>query len=291
MEAAYLGLLRAVRDGGEDRPDRTGVGTRSLFGAQLRGDLREGFPLLTTKRIHWRSVVEELLWMLRGETSTARLRAAGVTIWDEWADAEGQLGPVYGAQWRHWRAPDGRVIDQLGELLTGLRERPHSRRHIISAWNPADLPDESRSPQANVAEGRMALAPCHAFMQFYVSTAGGLSCHLYQRSADLFLGVPFNIASYALLTHLVAAQVGLQPEVLVMSFGDVHLYRNHFGATDGPAETWAPVDRQLARAREWRNPPTLHLHHVPARIEETTFADLDLRDYHPHGSLPAPIAV
>jgi len=212
-EWQYLNLLRDILDNGVERGDRTGTGTLGVFGRQMRFDLSKGFPLLTTKKLHTRSIIVELLWFLRGETNIAWLKENKVSIWDEWADAEGELGPVYGKQWRSWTAPDGRVIDQIEKLVHGLKNNPNSRRHIVSAWNPADVDD-------------MALPPCHCLFQFFVAD-GKLSCQLYQRSADVFLGVPFNIASYALLTMMVAQVVGLKPGEFVHSFGDAHLYLNH----------------------------------------------------------------
>jgi thymidylate synthase len=210
---AYLDLMQQILDEGVEQGDRTGTGTLSLFGAQMRFDLSRGFPLLTTKKLHLRSIIVELLWFLRGETNIRFLKENGVRIWDEWADAEGELGPVYGKQWRSWSAPDGRMIDQIEKLIVGLRTNPNSRRHLVSAWNPADVDD-------------MALPPCHCLFQFFVAD-GKLSCQLYQRSADVFLGVPFNIASYALLTLMVAQVVGLEPGDFVHTFGDAHLYLNH----------------------------------------------------------------
>jgi thymidylate synthase len=212
-ERQYLALLQDILDTGVRREDRTGTGTLGVFGRQMRFDLARGFPVLTTKKLHLRSIIVELLWFLRGETNIAYLKDHNVSIWDEWADAEGELGPVYGKQWRSWAAPDGRVIDQIGRVIEGLRSNPSSRRHIVSAWNPADVDD-------------MALPPCHCLFQFFVAD-GRLSCQLYQRSADVFLGVPFNIASYALLTHMVADVVGLEPGEFVHTFGDAHLYLNH----------------------------------------------------------------
>ena len=212
-ERQYLALLRDILDNGVRRDDRTGTGTLGVFGRQMRFDLSEGFPILTTKKLHLRSIIVELLWFLRGETNIAYLKDNGVRIWDEWADAEGELGPVYGKQWRSWTAPDGRVIDQIEKLVHGLRTNPNSRRHIVTAWNPADVDD-------------MALPPCHCLFQFFVAD-GKLSCQLYQRSADVFLGVPFNIASYALLTLMLAQVVGLEPGDFVHTFGDAHLYLNH----------------------------------------------------------------
>ncbi len=276
----YLDLLRDVIDHGIDKPDRTGVGTRSVFGRQVRFDLSQGFPLLTTKRIHLKSVVHELLWFLSGSTDNNDLKGRGVTIWDEWAAPNGDLGPIYGAQWRSWQSPDGRTIDQLAELVDTIRTRPDSRRLVVSAWNPADLPDETQSPQANAVAGRMALAPCHCLFQFYVAD-GRLSCQLYQRSADLFLGVPFNIASYALLTHLVAQQCDLGVGDFVHSFGDLHLYRNHL--TDDI------VFAQLAR--EPKTLPRLDLTRRPPTLFDYTFEDIQVLGYDPHPAIRAPIAV
>ena len=276
----YLDLLQDVIDHGSDKPDRTGVGTRSVFGRQVRFDLSQGFPLVTTKRIHLKSVIHELLWFLSGSTDNRDLQARGVSIWDEWAAPSGDLGPIYGAQWRSWTCPDGRTIDQLGELIATIRTRPDSRRLLVSAWNPADLPDETQPPQANAAAGRMALAPCHCLFQFYVAD-GRLSCQLYQRSADLFLGVPFNIAAYALLTHLVAQQCDLEVGDFVHSFGDRHLYRNHL--------TEDIVFAQLARAP--RALPRLQLARRPPSLFDYTFEDIQILDYDPHPAIRAPIAV
>ncbi len=276
----YLDLLREVVEQGLDKGDRTGVGTRSLFGQQIRFDLRAGFPLLTTKRVHIKSVVAELLWFLSGSTDNRVLQGQGVGIWDEWAAEDGALGPIYGAQWRSWACPDGRVIDQLAELIATIRSRPDSRRLVVTAWNPAYLPDESISPQANVRAGRMALAPCHCLFQFYVA-GGRLSCQLYQRSADLFLGVPFNIASYALLTHLIAQQCDLEVGEFVHTFGDLHLYRNHL--TDDIVFT------QLGR--EPRPLPTLRLARRPASLFDYHADDILIDGYDPHQAIRAPIAV
>jgi len=267
----YLDLLRHVREHGAFKGDRTGTGTRSVFGYQMRFDLAQGFPLVTTKRIHFKSVAYELLWFLRGETSTRYLKEHGVSIWDEWADANGELGPVYGYQWRSWPTPDGGHIDQLSEVLRQIRVNPDSRRIIVSAWNPADLPDERMSPQANVAQGRMALAPCHAFFQFYVSE-GRLSCQLYQRSADIFLGVPFNIASYALLTSMIAQVCGLQPGEFIHTLGDAHIYSNH--------------EEQIA-LQLTRDPyplPRLRLNPAVSDLFAFEYPDFELLDYlhHPH---------
>ncbi|MBK1722845.1 thymidylate synthase [Thiocystis violacea] len=276
----YLDLLRDVIENGTDKGDRTGVGTRSVFGRQIRFDLSQGFPLLTTKRVHTKSVVRELLWFLSGSTDNRDLREHGVTIWDDWATEEGGLGPIYGAQWRSWACPDGRVVDQITEVVETIRTRPDSRRLVVSAWNPADLPDETKSPQDNVRAGRMALAPCHCLFQFYVAN-GCLSCQLYQRSADLFLGVPFNIASYALLTHLIAHQCDLDVGDFVHTFGDLHLYRNHL--------TEDIVYAQLARAP--RSLPRLRLARRPASLLEYGYDDIEIQGYLPHPTIRAPIAV
>jgi thymidylate synthase len=275
---AYLDLLRHIRDNGTRKADRTGVGTLSVFGHQLRFDLANSFPMVTTKKLHLRSIIHELLWFIRGDTSIQYLNDNGVTIWDEWADETGSLGPVYGAQWRAWPAPDGRRIDQLNEVIEQIQSRPDSRRHIVSAWNPADLPDESRSPADNARAGRMSLAACHCLFQFYVAD-GRLSCQLYQRSADCFLGVPFNIASYALLTQMVAQVTGLKPGEFIHSFGDAHIYLNHLDQ----------VDEQLSR--EPLPPPTMRLNPERKRIEDFVFEDFELIDYQSHPAIKAPIAV
>ena len=261
----YLDLLRLVRDHGAEKGDRTGTGTRSIFGHQMRFDLREGFPLVTTKKIHTRSVFGELLWFLRGQTNVGWLHDNGITIWDEWADEAGELGPIYGYQWRSWPAPDGRHIDQLATVIEAIRTNPDSRRHIVSAWNVADLDD-------------MALPPCHAFFQFYVAD-GRLSCQLYQRSADIFLGVPFNIASYALLTHMVAQVTGLGVGDFVHTLGDAHLYLNHL----------EQAERQLAR--EPRPLPTLRLNPEVNAVDAFTLADIEVLNYDSHPGIKAPIAV
>jgi thymidylate synthase len=274
----YLELLEHVRRNGVYKGDRTGTGTWSLFGHQMRFDLARGFPLVTTKKIHLKSVIHELLWFLRGETNTGYLRDHGVSIWDEWADENGDLGPVYGYQWRSWPAPDGRRIDQIGQVLRQLRETPDSRRIIVSAWNPADLPDETVPPQANVAAGRMALAPCHTFFQFYVCD-GRLSCQLYQRSADVFLGVPFNIASYALLTMMIAQVCELTAGDFVHTLGDVHLYSNHV----------EQADEQLSRTPFAL--PTIELNPAVVDLFAFTYDDFTLRDYDHHPHIKAPVAV
>ena len=270
--------MRHVRDNGVQKGDRTGTGTKSVFGHQMRFDLSEGFPLVTTKKCHLKSIIHELLWFIKGDTNTAYLRDNGVKIWDEWATETGDLGPVYGYQWRNWPTPDGRRVDQISELVEQIKTRPNSRRLIISAWNVSDLPDESISPQANVEQGKMALAPCHAFFQFYVAD-GKLSCQLYQRSADIFLGVPFNIASYALLTMMLAQVCNLQPGDFVHTFGDAHLYSNHSGQ----------VETQLAR--EPFPLPTMHLNPAITSIFDFTFEDFELRDYQSHPGIRAPIAI
>ncbi len=274
----YLDLMRHVRDNGVEKGDRTGTGTRSVFGYQMRFDLGRGFPLVTTKKLHLRSIIHELLWFLQGDTNTDYLKQNGVTIWDEWATENGDLGPVYGYQWRSWPTPDGKHLDQIAQLVEQIRSNPNSRRHIVSAWNVADLPDETLSPQVNVEQGRMALAPCHAFFQFYVAD-GRLSCQLYQRSADIFLGVPFNIASYALLTMMMAQVTALQPGDFVHTFGDAHLYLNHLDQTD----------TQLSRAP--LPLPTMHLNPNINSIFDFSFDDFELVDYQSHPHIKAPIAI
>ena len=261
----YLELMRHVREHGDRKEDRTGTGTLSVFGWQMRFNLAEGFPLVTTKKVHTRSIIHELLWFLRGETNVRSLQEAGVSIWDEWANAEGDLGPVYGKQWRDWVAADGRHIDQMAEAVRLLRTQPDSRRIIVNAWNVGEL-------------DRMALMPCHAFFQFYVA-GGRLSCQLYQRSADIFLGVPFNIASYALLVHLVAQQCDLEPGDFVWTGGDCHLYLNHL----------EQADLQLARAP--LPLPQLVLRRRPATLFDYTADDIELQGYAPHPAIKAPVAV
>jgi len=274
----YLDLLKLVRDEGDFKGDRTGTGTWSVFGHQMRFDLQQGFPLVTTKKIHLKSVIHELLWFLKGDTNTRYLQDNGVKIWDAWADEKGDLGPVYGYQWRSWPAPDGRHIDQIKEVLEQIRQTPNSRRIIVSAWNPADLPDESISPQDNVRQGRMALAPCHAFFQFYVCD-GRLSCQLYQRSADIFLGVPFNIASYALLTMMLAQVCGLQAGDFVHTLGDAHLYSNHL----------QQADQQLSRAP--LPLPIMKLNPAVTTLDDFCYEDFEIEDYAFHPHIKAPIAV
>jgi thymidylate synthase len=261
----YLHLVRDILEHGTPKSDRTGTGTLSLFGRQLRFDLGDGFPLVTTKKVHLRSIIVELLWFLRGETNVRYLNENKVTIWDEWADANGELGPVYGYQWRSWPAPNGQHIDQISAVIEQIKKNPDSRRHIVSAWNVADI-------------DRMALAPCHALFQFYVAN-GKLSCQLYQRSADVFLGVPFNIASYALLTMMVAQVCNLAPGDFVHTFGDVHLYSNHL---------------DQAREQLTRDPrplPTMMLNPSVTSIFDFQFSDFTLENYDPHPSIKAPIAV
>jgi thymidylate synthase len=263
----YHDLLRLVLETGTSREDRTGTGTIGVFGAQARFDLRESFPCLTTKKLHLRSIIHELLWFLKGETNIAYLKENGVTIWDEWADDEGNLGPVYGKQWRSWATPSGESIDQIARLVHSIRTNPASRRHIVSAWNPADI------------EG-MALPPCHALFQFYVNTTTQeLSCQLYQRSADLFLGVPFNIASYALLTMMMAQVCDLKPGEFVHTFGDLHLYQNHLDQ----------AREQLTR--EPRPLPVMKINPAVREIDQFRFEDFELVGYDPHPAIRAPIAV
>ncbi|MBI4204232.1 MAG: thymidylate synthase [Betaproteobacteria bacterium] len=261
----YLDLMQHLLEHGVRKADRTGTGTLSVFGAQLRFDLNAGFPLLTTKKVHLKSIIHELLWFLKGETNIKYLRDNGVTIWDEWADANGNLGPVYGYQWRSWPAADGRHIDQISQVIEQIRKNPDSRRMIVSAWNVADL-------------DKMALMPCHAFFQFYVAN-GRLSCQLYQRSADLFLGVPFNIASYSLLTLMVAQVCGLKPGDFVHTFGDTHLYLNHL---DQAREQLSRTPRKL---------PAMRLNPAVTGIFEFKYQDFTLEDYDPHPAIKAPIAV
>jgi thymidylate synthase len=261
----YLDLLQQVLDHGTAKGDRTGTGTVSIFGAQLRFDLAAGFPLLTTKRVHLKSIIHELLWFLKGDTNVKYLKDNGVSIWDEWAKPDGELGPVYGYQWRSWPAPDGRHIDQIAQVIDMLKSNPDSRRIIVSAWNVADL-------------GKMALMPCHAFFQFYVA-GGKLSCQMYQRSADMFLGVPFNMASYALLTLMVAQVCGLQPGDFVHSFGDTHIYNNHM----------TQVREQLSRAP--RALPVMKLNPAVKSIFDFKYEDFTLEGYDPHPAIKAPVAV
>lgn len=276
----YLDLMQDVIDNGTDKGDRTGVGTRSVFGRQMRFDLSEGFPLVTTKKIHLKSIIYELIWFLNGSTDNNWLKERGVSIWDDWALADGDLGPIYGKQWRSWDCPDGSTIDQIADLVQMINKSPNSRRLIVSGWNPADLPDESIDPRANVEQGRAALPPCHTLFQFYVAN-GRLSCQLYQRSADLFLGVPFNIASYSLLTHMIAQQCDLKVGEFVHTLGDCHLYSNHL--------TSDIVYKQLQR--EPRELPQLRLKRRPTSIFDYQFEDFEFANYDPLPLIKAPIAV
>ena len=261
----YLDLMKDILDHGSRKTDRTGTGTLSVFGRQLRFDLSAGFPLITTKKLHLRSIIYELLWFLKGDTNIKYLKDNGVTIWDEWADENGELGPVYGHQWRSWPAPDGRSIDQITQVLNQIRQKPDSRRHIVTAWNPAEV-------------DKMALPPCHALFQFYVAD-GKLSCQLYQRSADYFLGVPFNIASYALLTYMFAQQCDLLPGEFVWTGGDVHLYTNHLDQAS------------LQLSRQPYPQPQLKIKRKPPSIFDYQFEDFEIVNYQAHPSIKAPIAV
>jgi len=274
----YLDLMRHVKENGSQKGDRTGTGTISVFGYQMRFDLSDGFPLVTTKKCHLKSIIHELLWFLKGETNIKYLSDNGVKIWDAWADKAGDLGPVYGYQWRNWPSPDKGTIDQISEIIQLLKTTPNSRRIIVSAWNVADLPDESISPQDNVKTGKMALAPCHAFFQFYVAD-GKLSCQLYQRSADIFLGVPFNIASYALLTMMIAQVCDLEAGDFIHTLGDAHLYNNHLDQ----------VDEQLSRTPYKK--PTLNINKNVKDIFDFKFEDFELTDYEAHPHIKAPISI
>lgn len=274
----YLDLLARVRHEGVDRPDRTGTGTRSIFGAQMRFDLTEGFPVMTTKKVHLPAVIHELLWFISGSTNITYLKDNRVKIWDEWATEAGDIGPLYGAQWRSWPTRDGGAIDQIERVIQAIQAHPNSRRHIVSAWNVEYLPDETLSPQENVHAGRMALATCHTLFQFYVAN-GRLSCLLFARSQDLFLGTPFNIASYALLTHLIAQLCDLEVGDFVWTGGDVHLYHNHF----------EQADLQLTRTP--LPLPTLRLNDAVRSIDDFRYEDIEVVGYEHHGRIPAPIAV
>lgn len=274
----YLDLMHHVKENGIKKGDRTGTGTISVFGYQMRFDLSLGFPLATTKKCHLKSIIHELLWFLKGETNIQYLKENGVSIWNEWADGKGDLGPVYGYQWRNWPTPDGKHIDQISEIIQTIKQKPNSRRIIVSAWNVADLPDESISPQANVLKSKMALAPCHAFFQFYVAD-GKLSCQLYQRSADIFLGVPFNIASYALLTMMVAQVTGLKPGDFIHTLGDAHLYLNHLEQAD------------LQLSREPLALPTMKINPEVTSIFDFKFEDFELVNYQSHAAIKAPISI
>jgi thymidylate synthase len=261
----YHDLLTHILEKGTDKTDRTGTGTKSVFGYQMRFDLAKGFPLVTTKKVHLRSIIHELLWFLKGETNIAYLKENGVSIWDEWADSEGELGPVYGKQWRHWEGKNGQVVDQITSLVEEIKKNPDSRRLIVSAWNVAELP-------------QMALMPCHSLFQFYVAN-GRLSCQLYQRSADVFLGVPFNIASYALLTHMIAQVCQLEPGDFVHTFGDVHIYSNHFEQV------------KLQLSRQPFPLPTLQLNPAVTDLFSFRFEDIEILNYQCHPAIKAPVAV
>ena len=274
----YLDLLRHVRENGVYKSDRTGTGTYAVFGYQMRFNLAEGFPVLTTKKLHLKSIIHELLWFLSGETNIRYLKDNGVSIWDEWATPEGELGPVYGEQWRSWKTPDGGVIDQISEVLEEIKRNPDSRRLVVSAWNPAVLPDPTVSPDENAANGRQALPPCHCLFQFYVAD-GKLSCQLYQRSGDIFLGVPFNIASYALLTCMMAQVCDLAPGDFVHTLGDAHLYSNHLEQAD------------LQLQRDTRALPTLKINPAVRDLFAFRFEDFELDGYDPHPHIKAPVAV
>jgi len=274
----YHDLMRHVLEQGHQKSDRTGTGTLSVFGYQMRFNLADGFPLVTTKKCHLRSIIHELLWFLKGETNIQYLNDNKVTIWDEWATPEGELGPVYGAQWRSWLSHDGQVIDQISQLVHDIKTNPDSRRLIVSAWNPAVLPDTRISPSANAALGKQALPPCHTLFQFYVHD-GRLSCQLYQRSADIFLGVPFNIASYALLTMMVAQVCGLEPGDFVHTFGDAHLYSNHLEQV------------QLQLSREPYPLPQMRMNPAVKDLFEFSFEDFELLNYQAHPAIKAPIAI
>lgn len=271
----YLDLVQHVLDNGTQKGDRTGKGTKSVFGYQMRFDLSEGFPLVTTKKVHLKSIIHELLWFLKGDTNIAYLQENGVRIWNEWADENGDLGPVYGHQWRNW---DNKEIDQISELIEILKTNPNSRRMLISAWNPSVLPDTSKSFAENVADGKVALPPCHAFFQFYVAD-GKLSCQLYQRSADIFLGVPFNIASYALLVLMIAQVTDLKAGEFIHTFGDAHIYNNHF------------EQLELQLSREPRKLPKMLLNPEVKNIFDFKFEDFTLVDYDPHPHIKGVVAV
>lgn len=270
--------MRDILENGTPKGDRTGTGTLSVFGRQMRFDLSQGFPLVTTKKLHLRSIIHELLWFLTGDTNIRYLTDKGVTIWEEWATESGDLGPIYGAQWRSWLTRDSGTIDQISQVIQAIKNNPNSRRHIVSAWNVEYLPDESLSPKENARQGRMALAPCHVLFQFYVAD-GKLSCLLYQRSADTLLGTPFNIASYALLTHMIAQQCALEVGDFIWVGGDIHLYSNHL------------EQAQLQLSREPRPLPKLIIKRKPDSIFDYRYEDFEMIGYDPHPAIKAPIAV
>ena len=275
VDKQYIELLEEILNFGEHRDDRTGTGTISIFGGQMKIDLRDGFPLLTTKKVYYPGIIHELLWFLRGDTNIQYLRENNVRIWNEWANSDGDLGPIYSSQWTRW----GGNINQIANVVESLRRNPNSRRHVVSAWNPTDLPDESISPQANVDRGKMALAPCHCLFQFYVNSKG-LSCHLYSRSCDAPIGLPYNIASYALLVHMISNQIGTNPHELTISFGDVHIYKN---CLDG-------VKEQIERV-PFDNLPTLHLNPDVKDIFSYRFEDFEISGYQSHPPIKFQISV
>lgn len=274
----YLELLKDIKENGVDKGDRTGTGTKSVFGRQIRHDLRKGFPLLTTKKLHFKSIANELIWFLKGDTNTQWLKENGVSIWDEWATPEGDLGPLYGKQWTAWPTKDGQSINQIEYVVNQLKHNPDSRRILFHGWNVEYLPDETVSPQENAAQGKMALPPCHLLYQFYVAN-GKLSAQLYIRSSDSFLGLPYNIASLALLTHMLGQQCDLEPHEIVVSIGDLHIYQNHF----------EQVETQLAR--EPKALPQLHIKRKPASIFDYQFEDFEIVGYDAEPSIKAPVAV
>lgn len=278
MEQQYLNLLRDILENGTQKGDRTGTGTLSVFGRMYRHDLSKGFPLLTTKRLHIRSIIHELLWFLQGGTNIRYLNDNGVTIWDEWATKTGDLGPIYGAQWRNWQGDDGKIYDQVQGVIQSIKTNPNSRRHIINAWNVAYLPDESKSPQQNVLDGKMALAPCHVMYQFWVAN-GKVSGMMTQRSGDVFLGIPYNVASLGFLTHMIAQQTNLQVGEIVHSIGDLHIYNNHMDQ----------VKLQLSRTPKAL--PELEFARKPDSILDYRFEDFIIKGYDPHPAIAAPIAV
>ncbi len=278
MEHQYLSLLEDILDNGIQKNDRTGTGTLSVFGRMYRHDLSKGFPLLTTKQLHIRSIIHELLWFLKGGTNIQYLNENGVTIWDEWATPDGELGPIYGAQWRNWQGHDGEIYDQVEAIIQSIKNNPDSRRHIINAWNVSLLPNESKSPQQNVIDGKMSLAPCHVMYQFWVAN-GKLSAMLTQRSGDIFLGIPYNVASLGFLTHMIAHQTDLEPGEIVHSIGDLHIYNNHM----------KQVHLQLSR--EPRALPQLSFARKPNSILDYTFDDFIISGYDPYPAIPAPISI